>query len=76
MADLPSPPFVHIDGISNLRDVGGQPTKDGKQIVRGLIYRAADPSRASDEGKQKMSQELGMVCLPPRQSLLCKTTGS
>ena len=61
MADLPSPPFVDIPGIANFRDAG-----DGKKLRRGLLFRSADASKETEEGKKKMSQDLGMVCLPIR----------
>lgn len=67
MSDLPSPPFVHIPGIANFRDAGGQTTRSGQNVRRGLIYRSADPSKATEEGLSKMGKELGKVCfrLPP-----------
>lgn len=55
MATLPSPPFVNIPGIANFRDVGGQVDN----VRKGLVYRSADPSKATQEGLEKM-YELGM----------------
>jgi hypothetical protein len=45
---LPSPPFLTLSGVSNIRDVGGLelPTPRGK-IRKGLLYRAAAPSQSS-----------------------------
>lgn len=60
MATLPSPPFIKIEGISNFRDIGGTLTQDGKKIKRGLVFRSADPSKPTDDGRKKMSEELGM----------------
>lgn len=31
---------VAIDGVTNMRDLGGLPTIDGREIVRGQIFRA------------------------------------
>lgn len=49
---LPSPPFVFVPGIPNLRDIGGLPVagRPGKVIRRGLVYRSSEPSRVTDEG--------------------------
>ena len=54
MTNLPSPPFVDIPGIANFRDVGGQLDA----IRNGIVYRSADPSKATEDGLKKMS-ELG-----------------
>ena len=62
MSNLPSPPFIDVPGISNFRDIGGQPTSDDRQVRRGLVFRSADPSRATEDGLKKMS-ELGKVRL-------------
>lgn len=56
-SSLPSPPFVPVEGISNFRDIG-----DNVHVRRGLVYRSADPSKASPAGLKKMSEELGKVC--------------
>ena len=63
MSDLPSPPFVSVPGIANFRDAGGCETKSGKKVRTGLLYRSADPSKATEEGLNKMGKELGKVCL-------------
>ncbi|KAK3683083.1 hypothetical protein LTR37_020568 [Vermiconidia calcicola] len=59
MAPLPSPPFVHIDGISNFRDIGGQATSSARAVRQGLVFRSADPTKATADGLKKMSGELG-----------------
>ena len=48
------PPFVKVEGIANFRDIG-----DGTLVRHGLVYRSADPGKATPTGLQKMSQELG-----------------
>ncbi|KAL2020475.1 hypothetical protein VTK56DRAFT_8360 [Thermocarpiscus australiensis] len=49
---LPSPPFIHIPGLDNLRDAGGYAiaSQPGKMIRRGVLFRSADPSNLDDEG--------------------------
>ena len=49
---LPSPPFIKAPGIANLRDAGGYPIQGhpGKMVKRGVLFRSADPTKATDEG--------------------------
>lgn len=58
--DLPTPPFVEVQGIANFRDIGGIAARDNT-VKKGLVYRSADPTKATDEGLKRMSEELGMV---------------
>ncbi|KAI5362034.1 Putative tyrosine-specific protein phosphatase [Septoria linicola] len=53
--DLPSPPFVDVPGTANFRDAG-----DGKTFRQGLLYRSADPSKATEEGLVKMQKDLSI----------------
>ena len=72
MTELPSPPFVDIPGIANFRDIGGISTTNGQSIRKGLVYRSADPCKATEDGMKKMSQDLGMVCLPNETNKIYK----
>ena len=63
MTQLSYPPFVEIPGIANFRDIGGLPTTNGEQTRQGLVFRSADPCKATEDGMKKMSQELGTVGL-------------
>ncbi|KAL2183544.1 hypothetical protein L209DRAFT_563763 [Thermothelomyces heterothallicus CBS 203.75] len=49
---LPSPPFVHVPGLVNLRDAGGYAIqgKPGRAVRRGVIFRSADLRQLEDEG--------------------------
>lgn len=56
---LPTPPFVDVPGLPNFRDCGGYPvantttTADSKPqriIRRGVLFRASEPSKLTDEG--------------------------
>lgn len=40
-ADMP-PRFMHLDGTTNVRDLGGWPTETGRRIRQGLIYRGSE----------------------------------
>lgn len=55
---LPSPPFVDVPGIHNFRGIGGD------HVGPGLVYRSADPTRATKSGLEKMSKDLGKVSQP------------
>lgn len=57
MATALPPPFVDVPGTANFRDIG-----DGSTIRTGLVFRSADPSKATEAGLEKMSRDLGMVC--------------
>ena len=39
-----------IATLPNLRDVGGWPTTDGRQVRRGLLYRSVAPTRLDETG--------------------------
>jgi protein-tyrosine phosphatase len=43
------------DGVLNVRDLGGHPTKDGRETQFGRIVRADNVRRLSDEGWQALA---------------------
>lgn len=55
---LPAPPFVDVPGLPNFRDCGGYPvansnnadSKPQRIIRRGVLFRASEPSKLTDEG--------------------------
>lgn len=49
---LPSPPFIHIDGLYNFRDCGGYPiaSRPSRAVRRGILYRSGEPSRITAQG--------------------------
>lgn len=51
MANL-EPPFINISGLPNFRDLGGYAVTSppGHSVRRGIVYRAAEPSKLTDEG--------------------------
>ncbi|KAI0506609.1 tyrosine phosphatase [Xylaria bambusicola] len=55
-------PFISIPGVLNFRDIGGYPipSRPGKQVRRGLVYRSAEPSEVTDAGLDKI-QRLGIA---------------
>lgn len=57
---LQSPRTVHIPGVSNVRDLGGKTTTDGRRVKYGLVFRGADFAHLTDEGVKKAVDILGI----------------
>ncbi len=57
LAALLAPPFVHIAGTFNARDVGSVP---GSGIRPGLVFRSGALNRLTDEGRAALSGRLGV----------------
>ncbi|KAL2269361.1 hypothetical protein VTJ83DRAFT_1545 [Remersonia thermophila] len=62
-ASLPSPPFLHVPGLVNLRDAGGHSVvvvgggDDSHATVRrGVLYRSADLTALGDEGRAALAR--------------------
>ena len=53
------PQVFRIPGVLNFRDIGGYPTTYGGHLRRNLIFRSADPSALSEEGRVQL-QKLGI----------------
>jgi protein-tyrosine phosphatase len=49
MTDLELERVVPLTGGHNFRDLGGYPTKDGRSVARGLVYRSGTMAELSDE---------------------------
>ena len=48
---LEQPPFVTVDGVLNIRDLGSYPTIDQSLITKpSLIYRSGEVSGITGEG--------------------------
>lgn len=69
--NLPSPPFIDVEGIANFRDVGGYPVQSPhdspggrptRSIRRGLIFRSGEPTRLTKSGMQKL-QSMGVTTI-------------
>lgn len=62
-----SPRILSIDGIANVRDIGGWQTTNGKVIAQGLLYRGSELDGAvhseyklTETGKKDMLATLGV----------------
>ena len=47
---------MEIDGVENMRDLGGLKTSDGRTIQYGIIYRSADLDSVTEEGKSQIKK--------------------
>ena len=47
---------VCLDGVSNVRDLGGAVTKDGKTIKYGMLYRSANGDSITEKGKETVKK--------------------
>lgn len=59
---LSSPPFVIVDGVSNVRSLGNYPTSTGKVTKDGYIFRSAVLSLITSTGIEQL-QNLGKFAL-------------
>ncbi|KAL7629650.1 hypothetical protein AAE478_001173 [Parahypoxylon ruwenzoriense] len=55
-AVVPVPPFVEIPGVLNFRDLGSHFSDRGGAIRQGLVFRSAEPSKATHEGVSRLRQ--------------------
>lgn len=55
------PRFVDVDGVSNIRDIGGYTTLDGKTVKQGIVYRSAYLDLITEEGKTVILGQLGVI---------------
>ena len=61
--DLTAPRLIKIDGVTNVRDLGGYKVANGSYINQGLIYRASNvkkPSGVTAEGLFTAKKILGI----------------
>jgi hypothetical protein len=56
---LSNPPFVSVPGTINFRALGPV-TRQGAQLRPNVIYRCGNVGRITEEGKQKLANELGV----------------
>ncbi len=42
--------WVHLEGAANTRDAGNHPTRDGRRVRSGMIYRSGKLNKVTEEG--------------------------
>jgi hypothetical protein len=52
--------FIKMDGVSNVRDLGGYYTVDGKRVKQGMAFRSAHLDGITKEGLAVAHGELGI----------------
>ncbi len=67
MTEARSPPFLHIEGIQNFRDLGGYPVTTNSSsnpltVRRNYIFRCAEPSKVTAEGAATL-KSLGVTTM-------------
>ena len=60
---LPTPPFMEVEGLPNLRDLGGYATKDGRSVRRGFVWRSAAPNNTITDEGFKQVKGLGLTAV-------------
>ncbi|KAF3480095.1 uncharacterized protein GIQ15_05442 [Arthroderma uncinatum] len=60
-AALPSPPFYAIDGVYNLRDIGGYAVSPTTSVRRNFIYRSAHLAGITPAGCKAIVDKLGIT---------------
>ncbi|KAJ3895566.1 protein-tyrosine phosphatase-like protein [Lentinula edodes] len=54
-SSLPYPPFVDVEGVINMRSVGGYATSTGGVVKPNVIYRSGDISSITERGRGQFS---------------------
>ena len=57
---MTSPRWIELDGVANMRDVGGLPTTDGGQVTEGRLLRSDNLQDLSATDVAHLVQELGV----------------
>ena len=62
---LSQPPFVTIDGVLNIRDLGSYQTADPSLVTKpSLMYRSGEVSGITEEGISPISPAARMATQP------------
>ena len=54
------PRFIKLDGVSNVRDIGGYFTADGRRVKQNLAYRSAQLEAITDEAREIALHQLNI----------------
>ncbi len=56
------PRAVHIEGVSNTRDIGGYAVSETARIRQGMVYRSGILNAITEKGLYQAKEELGIKC--------------
>ena len=59
---MAGPRLISVDGVSNVRDIGGWMTSSGEPISQGRVYRSGRLEEATAAGVETLMNELGIRC--------------
>ena len=48
-----TPRTISLEGVSNVRDIGGYVTENGRKVKQGMVYRGGALDEITDDGKEK-----------------------
>ena len=54
---------IRLQGVSNVRDLGGLPVRSGRIVTPGLIFRGGDLSGATQSDLDVLSRGLSLSCI-------------
>lgn len=54
------PRFIKLDGVSNVRDIGGYITAEGKKVKQNLAYRSAQLESITDDAREIALRQLNI----------------
>ena len=55
------PSWLNLDGVDNMRDVGGLPTRDGRAVVGGRLIRSDNLQELPDASVRHLVDDLGVT---------------
>jgi protein-tyrosine phosphatase len=70
VSTLPLPAWLELDGVDNMRDLGGLPTADGKPTVAGRLIRSDNLQDLSPKGVRHLVDELGVTDVVDLRSIV------
>lgn len=61
MSSFPLPSWLELEGVDNMRDLGGLPTTDGGPTVPGRVIRSDNLQDLSPNGVRQLVDEVGVT---------------
>jgi protein-tyrosine phosphatase len=60
-AEVSTPHWIELEGVANMRDVGGLPTTDGGTVTRGRLLRSDNLQDLTETDIHHLVEELGVT---------------